>query len=318
MERRRIRRLALLVGLVLLSRATTTTVTLAFSPSAALTTTTTTTSVKPGARANAWTLFQNHQTSRKPAPQFRLSPLLSSPSDVHPKEESAPVDGANDDEASTSTPAPTSKVSNDTTADNASLLMMNNPLAGSADTATVAGSKMERFRNMIPVYDALDKTIIKNAIPSMVNLAVVPLVNSVDTFWVGRMGIALALAGQAAANQAFFTIFFLVNYLPTITAPLVASAVGSGDMEQAQKRVGESLFLSNLLGGLGTLLLVAFPTVGLSLILPDAAPALDYARPYLRFRALSMVPALVGATGFAAFRGSLDTVTPLKVSLFTK
>jgi len=63
---------------------------------------------------------------------------------------------------------------------------------------------------------------------------------------------------------------------------------------------------------------VAFPTVGLSLILPDAAPALDYARPYLRFRALSMVPALVGATGFAAFRGSLDTVTPLKVSLFTK
>eukprot|EP00977_Amphora_coffeiformis_P013506 scaffold3571_cov176-Amphora_coffeaeformis.AAC.22 len=186
------------------------------------------------------------------------------------------------------------------------------------EPATIAGSKMERFRNMIPVNDDLDKTIVKTAVPSMINLAVVPLVNSVDTFWVGRMGIALALAGQAAANQAFFTLFFLVNYLPTITAPLVASAVGSGDMEQAQKRVGESLFLSNLLGGLGTILLVAFPTVGLSLILSEGAPAMEYARPYLRFRALSMVPALAGATGFAAFRGSLDTITPLKVSLFTK
>lgn len=183
---------------------------------------------------------------------------------------------------------------------------------------TIAGSKRYRFRQMIPVLDDLDRTIVRNAVPSMINLAVVPLVNSVDTFWVGRMGIALALAGQAAANQAFFTLYFLVNYLPTITAPLVASAVGSGDMPLAQQRVGESLFLSTMLGGLATILLVASPTMGLSLILPHAAPALEYARPYLRFRALSMVPALMGATGFAAFRGSLDTVTPLKVSLFTK
>ena len=187
-----------------------------------------------------------------------------------------------------------------------------------SEPETIAGSKRERFLKMIPTNDELDKIILKTAIPSMINLAVIPLVNSVDTFWVGRMGIALALAGQAAANQAFFTIFFLVNYLPTITAPLVASAVGSGDLELAQKRVGESLFLSNLLGGLGSLFLVAFPSVGLSLLLSDGAPALDYARPYLRLRAISMVPALVGATGFAAFRGSLDTMTPLKVSLFTK
>lgn len=151
----------------------------------------------------------------------------------------------------------------------------------------------------------------------MVNLAVVPLVNSVDTFWVGRMGVALALAGQAAANQAFFTVYFLVNYLPTITAPLVASAVGTGNKDEAQRRVCESLFLSNLLGGLGTVLLVAFPRFSLQMILPAGAPALDYAAPYLRYRALSMIPSLVSATGFAAYRGLLDTVTPLQVSLAT-
>jgi Na+-driven multidrug efflux pump len=166
--------------------------------------------------------------------------------------------------------------------------------------------------------DALDRRIIGTALPSMVNLAVVPIVNAVDTFWVGRMGVALALAGQGAANQAFFTLFFLVNYLPTITAPLVATAVGLGDVDLARRRVCESIFLSSLLGACGTILLCGFPRVGLAPLLDAKAPAMEYAVPYLRVRALSLVPALIGSTGFAAFRGSLDTVTPLKVSLAAK
>ncbi|GAX10910.1 hypothetical protein FisN_4Hh139 [Fistulifera solaris] len=163
----------------------------------------------------------------------------------------------------------------------------------------------------------LDRVILNTAIPSIINMVAVPVVNAVDTFWVGRLGIALALAGQAAANQAFFTIYFLVNYLPTITAPLVASAVGSGNEEEARNRVCESLFLSNLLGIIGTLFLVVFPLQTLRLVLPAGAPATEYAAPYLRVRAMSMVPVLISATGFAAFRGLLDTVTPLKVSMAT-
>jgi putative MATE family efflux protein len=183
--------------------------------------------------------------------------------------------------------------------------------------------KWNRFRDALPgkrkgatTNEGVDRLILTTSIPSMINLAV-PIVNSVDTFWVGRMGNALALAGQAAANQVFFTIFFLVNYLPTITAPLVAAAVGSGNDEEARQRVCESIFLSNLLGALGTLLLVGFPATALGMILPKGAPALEYATPYLALRALSMVPALFSATGFATFRGLLDTVTPLKVSLGT-
>lgn len=165
--------------------------------------------------------------------------------------------------------------------------------------------------------DDLDRRILATAVPSMVNLAVVPLVNAVDTFWVGRMGVALALAGQAAANQAFFTLYFLVAFLPTILAPLVAKAVSDGDDEAARDRVCEALFLSNVLGGLGTIVLVAFPAACLRMVLEDGAPALAHAAPYLRLRALSMVPALAAATGFSAYRGLLNTVTPLKVSLVT-
>lgn len=165
--------------------------------------------------------------------------------------------------------------------------------------------------------DDLDKQILGTALPSMLNLAVVPIVNSVDTYWVGRLGNALALAGQAAANQAFFTLYFLIAFLPNITAPLVATAVSAGDTEAAQSRVCESLFLSNLLGGIGTMALVGFPHVALSLVLQEGAPAMEFAAPYLQWRALSMVPVLFSATGFAAYRGLLNTVTPLKVSLVT-
>jgi Na+-driven multidrug efflux pump len=184
--------------------------------------------------------------------------------------------------------------------------------------ATTTSPRQKRYRNLVPTMDGLDRRIIGTALPSMVNLAVVPIVNAVDTFWVGRMGVALALAGQGAANQAFFTLFFLVNYLPTITAPLVATAVGSGDVDLARRRVCESLFLSSLLGACGTILLCGFPRIGLAPLLDANAPAMEYAVPYLRVRALSLVPALIGSTGFAAFRGSLDTVTPLKVSLAAK
>ncbi|KAL9180200.1 hypothetical protein ACHAXT_008170 [Thalassiosira profunda] len=175
--------------------------------------------------------------------------------------------------------------------------------------------------------DDLDKKILATAIPSMLNLMVVPLVNAVDTFYVGQLADPLALAAQSAANQCFFTIYFLAAFLPTITAPLVAEAIGKEDWDTATSRVCESLFLSNILGGLFSLALIGFPRVVLRLVLPssltDAAATgtvsvMDYAVPYLRWRALGMIPALFSATGFAAYRGLLNTVTPLKVSLTTQ
>ena len=59
----------------------------------------------------------------------------------------------------------------------------------------------------VQLGDDLDRQILGTALPSMLNLAVVPVVNTVDVFWVGKLGSALALAGQAAANQAFFTLY---------------------------------------------------------------------------------------------------------------
>ena len=46
---------------------------------------------------------------------------------------------------------------------------------------------------------------------------------------------------------------------------------------------------------------------------PDSA-ALSYAAPYLSVRGLTILPALLSTIGFAAFRGTMDVVTPLKIA----
>lgn len=161
----------------------------------------------------------------------------------------------------------------------------------------------------------LDGRIRRVLVPSSIAFLVVPLTNAVDTAWIGRMGDPLALAGQSAANSPFYTAFMVVSFLPTVMAPLVAGAIGAGDMEAARERIGEVLFLSTVFGLLGTLLLVGFPQLSLGLVLGSSSPALAHAEAYLRLRALSLVPALWESVGFAAFRGLQDARTPLKISV---
>ena len=188
-------------------------------------------------------------------------------------------------------------------------------------------SAMPKLKRSKTPPDELDKKILSTALPTMLNLMVVPLINAVDTFYVGQLADPLALAAQSAANQCFFTIYFLAAFLPTITAPLVAEAIGKEDWTTAKERVCESLYLSNALGGVFSLILIGWPKLVLRLVLPSslteaasvsgAMSVLDYAVPYLRWRAIGMIPALFSATGFAAYRGLLNTITPLKVSLTT-
>jgi hypothetical protein len=66
-----------------------------------------------------------------------------------------------------------------------------------------------------PCFDKLDKELIKISIPIIGNYAINPLIGAVDLFWVNRMGNALAVAGQAAANQVFSSAFWFTSFLPS-------------------------------------------------------------------------------------------------------
>ena len=145
--------------------------------------------------------------------------------------------------------------------------------AGAAATAELAGDaaaaekmteeeeeekKMElnsHWKNAMPANDAIDKQILKLFIPAMLNFLIIPLVGAVDVFWIGRMGSAVALAAQGAANQVFQSAFWIISFMPSVIAPVVAKAAASGDTEEVQRAVGEAVFVASLVGLFGMALL---------------------------------------------------------------
>ncbi|EKX43586.1 hypothetical protein GUITHDRAFT_72907 [Guillardia theta CCMP2712] len=170
---------------------------------------------------------------------------------------------------------------------------------------------------MLPRGDYLDKMVVVLSFPAILNFMLVPLVGAADTFWVGKMGNAAALAGQGAANQVFSTTFWVLGFLPSVITPLVASAYGKGDMEGVRKHIAEALFLATFIGTIGMTLVVLIPQILVSVVIPSGAPAMEYAVPYILARGASFVPAMLTTVGFATFRGTLDTFTPLMVSAFS-
>jgi Na+-driven multidrug efflux pump len=167
-----------------------------------------------------------------------------------------------------------------------------------------------------PSFDALDKRLIKIALPVIANFAINPLIGAVDLFWVNRMGNALAVAGQSAANQIFNSAFWITSFLPSVTATLIAKEMARGNEEGVQDSVCQALFVGVLMALASSIMVFSKPNQILSSVLLEGAPALEYARPYLLIRAFAFVPSLISLVGFSAFRGVLDTVTPVKVSLF--
>ncbi|GAX17182.1 hypothetical protein FisN_10Lh029 [Fistulifera solaris] len=166
------------------------------------------------------------------------------------------------------------------------------------------------------VFDDLDKRLLKISLPVIANFAISPLIGAVDFFWVNRMGNPLAVAGQAAANQVFNSIFWIASFLPSITAILISKENARGNKEGVRDAVCQAIFVGILFAVFSTTLMMAFPEKVLSSVLDTSAPALAYAKPYLMIRALASLPALISLVGFSAFRGILDTVTPVKISSF--
>ena len=77
------------------------------------------------------------------------------------------------------------------------------------------GNEEEKIPGIWPCFDELDSKLIKIALPVIANFAISPLIGAVDLFWINRMGNALAVAGQAAANQVFNSAFWLASFLPS-------------------------------------------------------------------------------------------------------
>lgn len=167
-----------------------------------------------------------------------------------------------------------------------------------------------------PCGDELDRRLILLSLPVIANFAIGPLIGAVDLFWVNRMGDALAVAGQAAANQVFNSVFWLTSFLPSVTATLISKENAQNNSEGVQDAVCQALVVGVMMALVSSIVLLRYPEQVLGSVLPGGAPALKYAKPYLLIRSFAFIPALISLVGFSAFRGIMDTLTPVKISLF--
>eukprot|EP00934_Nitzschia_sp_Nitz4_P009391 Nitzschia sp. Nitz4//scaffold59_size112058//12611//14463//NITZ4_004098-RA/size112058-augustus-gene-0.89-mRNA-1//1//CDS//3329555090//9381//frame0 len=167
-----------------------------------------------------------------------------------------------------------------------------------------------------PCMDDLDKRLIKVSLPVIGNYAIGPMIGAVDLFWVNRMGNVLAVAGQAAANQVFSSVFWFTSFLPSVTATLVSKQHAKGNNNGTRDAICQALYVGFFIAMILTPLMFFFPNQALGSVLAEGSPAMKYAKPYLLIRSFAFLPSLVSLVGFSAFRGILDTRTPVRVSLF--
>ena len=129
----------------------------------------------------------------------------------------------------------------------------------------------ERMKNLLRVLtgrlDELDKQIIGTTLPLAALFAIMPISMALDLFWVNRLGNALAVAGQAAANQVYNSAFWLFSFLPSVTATLVSKSHSENDIEKTQDSVCQALIVALMISLVGTSFMFFRPLNALSSIL---------------------------------------------------
>lgn len=128
-------------------------------------------------------------------------------------------------------------------------------------------SILRRIKAIPTLFDQVDRSIFSTTLPLSAVFAIIPIAGTLDLFWVNRLGDALAVAGQAAANQVYNSAFWLFAFLPTITATLVSKSHASGDIDQTQDSVCQALLFALLISIPGAILMFFHPSRALASIL---------------------------------------------------
>lgn len=160
---------------------------------------------------------------------------------------------------------------------------------------------------------AVDRDILRLALPSLGALVAEPLFVMVDSGFVARISTT-SLAGLGLASTVLTTVVGLSVFLAYSTTAAVSRAIGAGRRREAISRGVDACWLALLIGTACTaLLLVAGPVV-LSLFGPSA-PVLAEASTYLRVSALGLPAMLAVQAATGLVRGLQDARLPLLVSV---
>lgn len=150
------------------------------------------------------------------------------------------------------------------------------------------------------------------ALPATVTLIADPLLGMVDTAVVGRLGAA-ELGALGLANAVLATASWVFSFLVIGTTSTVARAVGAGRaLDAAGRHVANAARIAVAIGAVLAILVVVLAPLVLT-ALGAVEELIAPGTTYLRVRAVGLPLLLLTFVGHGAFRGVLDTRTPLGV-----
>lgn len=165
----------------------------------------------------------------------------------------------------------------------------------------------------MPFPAAIDREILRLAVPAFLALVSEPAFLLADSAIVGHLGTS-ELAGLGIAGAVMTTVISLCVFLAYGTTASVARRIGAGDVPGAISTGIDGIWLAVAIGVPVTLagLLAAGPVVGL---FDAGAGVADQAQKYLGVAILGAVPLLVMLAATGILRGLQDTRTPLVVAV---
>jgi putative MATE family efflux protein len=174
---------------------------------------------------------------------------------------------------------------------------------------------MKKHQGLNLLEGSLVKNIIKLGYPMALGSLAQTLYDLADAFWLGKLG----KAALSAPTISFFIIFFLISLglgFSVSGTSLVSQYIGAKQNEEANKAAGNVLFylvlLSFLFAGLGILL-----DKQLLGLLKTPGDAFDLTLSYYRIVMAGMPLAFPIFVYQSVMNGYGDTISPLKISLFT-
>lgn len=177
-----------------------------------------------------------------------------------------------------------------------------------------SSTRWTRQRRLLVAFfkvNHVDLELLAFALPALGGLAIDPLVSLVDTAFVGRLGAA-SLAALGINTSLFSLAFFGFNFLANATTPMISTALGRHDREQAGRVAVQALVLAWILGVAltGLLISLALPLLRLMGAGEDLLPL---ATQYLRVRALAAPALLTLIASRGILYGHGDARTVLRV-----
>ncbi|MCL1787526.1 MAG: MATE family efflux transporter [Defluviitaleaceae bacterium] len=176
--------------------------------------------------------------------------------------------------------------------------------------------KEDKRRGEIPSSKEAYKTSLRIAIPAVIEMVSIALMDMIDMIMVSRVGdhatAAVGITGQP--RMLILSVFFALNI--ALTA-IIARKKGAGEMDAARSCLRHGLMINILLGLKFSILAILFarPLMLLARAQPDT---IDYATSYFRITNMVLVFQIMTMTICAAQRAIGNTKVALKVNVTAK